>query len=73
LAAGLRRIRVGGIFDHILVGSLPVRITRVAAVALFTAHEAVILIFSELTVNINLLVRSQRLHLSPSTLTLNGR
>jgi hypothetical protein len=69
LPAGRRSVRIRGIFDHSLMGSFPVWIIGVAAVALFAAELTVIFVFCDFTVYVYFFMRSQRLHISTSALT----
>jgi hypothetical protein len=68
LATALRRIWERRILTQSIMCRLPVRISRIPAVALITTYLAVILILGKLTVHKDLFVRSQRLHLPSSAL-----
>jgi hypothetical protein len=52
------------------MSGFPVWVIGVAAMALFTAELTVIFVFCEFAVNVYFFMRSQRLHISTSTLTL---
>jgi hypothetical protein len=52
------------------MSGFPIRVIRVAAMALFTAELTVVFVFCEFTVHVYFFMRSQRLHISTSALTL---
>ena len=70
LTAGRRSVWIGGVFYHSFMRGFPVRVIGVAAVALFTAELTVIFVFCKFTVHVYFFMRSQRLHISTSALTL---
>jgi hypothetical protein len=70
LTAGQRSVWIGGVFYHSFMSGFPVRVIWIAAMALFTAELTVIHVFCEFTVHVNFFMRSQRLHIPTSALTL---
>ncbi len=66
-SATFRGIGVGWVTNYTIMGGFPVRIVRIAAMALLTAELAMIFVLCKGAVDIDLFVRSQRLHLSTSS------
>jgi hypothetical protein len=67
--AGFRRVGIRWVLDQSGMGLFPVRLSRVATMAFFTPHVAVVFIFGKFTVDKNLFVWRQRRHVSASPLS----